>query len=291
MLPSVIDAAQNCATAAACLRQAGITTVVRYYSELTQLPGKRLTRAEASALGAAGLRLGAVYQDAQNAPQHFSLARGLARGAYAYRYAEATIAQPPGSAIYFSVDFDASAAEVDAVVLPFFRGIGQAFDAASGGVPDYKVGVYGSGLVCRLVLDAGLAACAWLAAARGWQETAQFDASGRWHLKQNPESTLCGLSVDTDDVNPQQPEFGAFVPDQALLPPEGGGAARLYRVTARAGLRLRAGPSTTFDVIDLLAFGREVHVLARTGDWAKVDLEGDGRVDGFASMAFLDAVV
>ncbi len=285
-MPSVIDAAQNCAAAAACLRQAGITTVIRYYSEFTQLPGKRLTRAEAAALGAAGLRLGAVYQDAQNAPQHFSLARGLARAAYAYRYAEATIAQPPGSAIYFSVDFDASAAEVEAVVLPFFRGVAQAFDTASGGEPDYKVGVYGSGLVCRLVLDAGLAACVWLAGARGWQETAQFDASGRWHLKQNPESTLCGLSVDTDEVNPQQPDFGAFVPDQTLLPPEGG----LYRVTARAGLRLRAGPSTAFDVIDLLGFGREVHVLTQTGDWAKIDLEGDGRVDGFAYMAFLDPV-
>jgi hypothetical protein len=290
MMPSVIDAAQNCAAAAACLRQAGITTVVRYYSEFTQLPGKRLTRAEAAALAAAGLQLGAVYQDAQNAPQHFSLARGLARGAYAFRYAEATIAQPPGSTIYFSVDFDATAADVDAVVLPFFQGIGQAFATASGGVPDYKVGVYGSGLVCRLVLDAGFAACAWLAAARGWQETAQFDASGRWHLKQNPESTLCGLSVDTDDVNPQQPDFGAFEPDQALLPPEGDGAASLYRVTARAGLRLRAGPSTAFDVIDLLAFGREVHVLAQTGDWAKIDLKGDGKSDGFASMAFLDPV-
>jgi Domain of unknown function (DUF1906)/Bacterial SH3 domain len=289
-MPSVIDADVNCAAAASCLRQAGITTVFRYYSEFTQRPGKRLTGAEAAALAAAGLRLGAVYQDAQNAPQHFSLARGLARGAYAYRYAEADIAQPPGSAVYFSVDFDASEAEVDGVVLPFFQGIAQAFAAASGGTPDYRIGIYGSGLVCQLVLDAGLAACAWLAASRGWRETARFDASGRWHLKQDPEATLCGLRIDTDEVNPAQPDFGDFVPDPALLPPVAGDRGTRYRVTARDGLRLRAGPGTDFDVTALLAFGRELRVVGQSGDWAKVDLEGDGQADGFVHVAFIEAV-
>ena len=287
----MIDAAQNCAGAAACLRQAGVATVVRYYAEFTQIPGKRLTRPEAAALGAAGLRLGAVYQDAQNASHHFSLSRGLARGRYAYRYAQETIAQPPGSAIYFAVDFDASAAEVDGAVLPFFHGVARAFAEVSGGEPDYRPGVYGSGLVCRLVLDAGLAAYAWLAAARGWRETRQFDDSGRWHLKQHPQTTLCGLVVDTDDVNPQQLDFGAFVPDSALLPgPAPGGAGGLHRVVARSGLRLRAGPSTTFEVIRMLGAGSEVRVLGQSGEWAKIDLEGDGMVDGFAHMDFLEPV-
>jgi hypothetical protein len=286
-MASVIDAAVSCAGAASCLQQAGITTVIRYYSEFTQLPGKRLAPTEAAALAAAGLRLGAVYQDAQNAPQHFSLARGVARGAYAYRYAEATIAQPPGSAIYFSVDFDAGKADVDGAVLPFFQGIAQAFAAASGGAPDYRVGVYGSGLVCRLVLDSGLATCAWLAVSRGWRETARFDASGRWHLKQNQETALCGLTIDTDETNPAQPDFGAFVPDTALLPPAAG---LRFRVNARRGLRLRAGPGTDFDVTGLLAFGREVQVIGQSGDWAKIDIEGDGLADGFAHLAFLDSI-
>jgi hypothetical protein len=223
-MASVIDASLSCAAAASCLRQAGIATVIRYYSEFTQLPGKRLTRAEAAALAAAGLRLGAVYQDAQNKPEHFSLERGRARGSYASSYAKATIAQPPGSAIYFSVDFDASEAEIQGVVFPFFQGVAQGFAAVNGGTLGYRIGVYGSGLVCRRVLDTGLAVCAWLALSRGWRETAQFDTSGRWHLKQTQESTLCGLKLDFDELNPQQPDFGDFVPD---LAPMSSGAARV----------------------------------------------------------------
>lgn len=288
-MPSVIDAAQNCAGAVGCLQQAGVTTVIRYYSEFTQMPSKRLTGPEAAALAAAGLRLGVVYQDAQNAPHHFSLSRGLARGRYAYRYAQDTIVQPPESAIYFAVDFDASEGEVESSVLPFFRGVARAFEEVSGGASDYRVGVYGSGLVCRLVLDAGLADYAWLAAARGWRETQQFDDSGRWHLKQNPETALCGLSVDTDDVNPQRPDFGAFVPGTPASPVPAT-AATLYRVTARSGLRLRAGPSTAFDIVGGLAAGSEVHVLERRGEWAKIDLEGDGMSDGFAHLDFLEPI-
>lgn len=284
-MPSVIDTAQNCAAATDCLKGAGVTTVVRYYSEFTGIPGKRLTRSEAAALAAAGLRLGAVYQDAQNKPGHFTQSRGVRRGRYAYGYAQDTIAQPPGSAIYFAVDFDAGEAQVESAVIPFFRGVSRAFDEAGGGASDYRVGVYGSGLVCRLVLEAGLADFAWLAAARGWRETQAFDDSGRWCLKQNPESTLCGLGVDIDDVNPDRPDSGAFVPDIDELD---GGAGRTHRVTARRGLRLRAGPSTAFDILDVMAFGTEVRVLERTGDWAKVDLEGDGRADGFAHTGFLE---
>ena len=63
-----------------------------------------------------------------------------------------------------------------------------------------------------------------------------------------------------------------------------------FRVSARRGLRLRGGPSTDFDIITVLPFGTEVTVLAREGAWAKVDLEGDGRVDGFAQADFLEPV-
>jgi hypothetical protein len=284
VMPSVIDAAQNCAGAAGCLEGAGVRVVIRYYTEFTQMPQKRLTPAEAGALAAAGFELGAVYQDAHNAARHFSRSLGLARGRYAYRYAQDTIAQPPGSAINFAVDFDAAAAEIDAGVVPYFEGLGRAFDDAGGGAPDYRIGVYGSGLVCRRVLDQGLAAVAWLAAARGWRETRAFDESGRWHLKQNPESTLCGLQVDVDDTNPAQPDFGAFRHDLAGPVPAGS----RHRVTARSGLRLRAGPSTGFDVIAILALGTEIDVLERAGEWAKVDLEGDGLADAFVHAGFLE---
>ena len=61
-------------------------------------------------------------------------------------------------------------------------------------------------------------------------------------------------------------------------------------VVARGGLKLRGGPGLEFDAIRTLDTGTELTVLDLAGDnnaWARVDLEGDGLVDGFLFAAFL----
>ena len=61
-------------------------------------------------------------------------------------------------------------------------------------------------------------------------------------------------------------------------------------VVARGGLKLRGGPGLEFAAIRTLDTGTEVTVLDLAGDnnaWARVDLEGDGLVDGFLFAAFL----
>jgi len=60
-----------------------------------------------------------------------------------------------------------------------------------------------------------------------------------------------------------------------------------FIVNARSGLRLRATPSETGAISRSLPFGTRVNVLERQGDWALVDLQGDGRADGFMFFAFL----
>ncbi|MEH2513095.1 hypothetical protein V1291_004449 [Nitrobacteraceae bacterium AZCC 1564] len=60
-----------------------------------------------------------------------------------------------------------------------------------------------------------------------------------------------------------------------------------FVVIARDGLRLRGGPSTEFDVTRTVAAGTIVNVLSRQDTWALVDLEGDGKADGFMSFPFL----
>jgi len=59
------------------------------------------------------------------------------------------------------------------------------------------------------------------------------------------------------------------------------------RVNARAGLRLRSGPGLEHEVLRLLPFGTAVFVEREINGWAAVDLEGDGAIDGFLSLAFL----
>lgn len=62
-----------------------------------------------------------------------------------------------------------------------------------------------------------------------------------------------------------------------------------FIIVARGGLQLRKGPGLGFGVTRTLETGRGLTVLGFDGDgqWARVDLEGDGLVDGHVFAAFL----
>jgi len=64
-----------------------------------------------------------------------------------------------------------------------------------------------------------------------------------------------------------------------------------YRVNARNGLRLRGGPGLEFDTIKSLAMGQQLYLTQYQGDWAEVDLDGDGFVDGWVFATYLQPVV
>lgn len=66
-----------------------------------------------------------------------------------------------------------------------------------------------------------------------------------------------------------------------------GPSSNRFIVIARDGLKLRSGASTEFDAVRTLPEGTPVKVLSREGSWALVDLEGDGKADGFVSFPFL----
>jgi uncharacterized protein YgiM (DUF1202 family) len=63
-----------------------------------------------------------------------------------------------------------------------------------------------------------------------------------------------------------------------------------YVVIARSGMRVRGGPGTNFDIEKTLPAGTEVSVVAVSNvdpAWVRVDLEGDGLLDGYVFAAFL----
>ncbi|MFO1067875.1 MAG: DUF1906 domain-containing protein [Geminicoccaceae bacterium] len=287
----MLDTTKNCAPAAARLLAEGCHTVIRYYS---RSDWKRVTQAEAHRLGSQGLRLAAVYQNRQTQVADFDRNKGEAAGRHAYDYAQNTMFQPPGSAIYFSVDYDATGSEITGAVIPYFEGVRQAFVTLSGGNPDYRVGVYGSGRTCRILADAGLVSLTWLAQARGWAEYDQYSAGNRWALRQGMPVVVAGIEGDPNDTNPAVPDFGAFLPEAATLGPIVEAAGALphlagWTVNARDGLRLRAGPGASFETRRVLPFGMALSLISLSGDWALVDLNGDGAADGFCHSAFLKA--
>jgi hypothetical protein len=182
---------RRCTSAAVCLREAGRDFVIRYYSETTRQPEKVLTPGEARALQAAGLRTGVVYQDRARVPEDFSAEDGRRDGRFAGQYAR-EVHQPTGSTIFFAVDYDAVPAHMTRIKA-YFRGVCEALAEIGGGEGGYRVGVYGSGLVCRTLRDAGLVIHTWLAEATGWSESSTYDG---WNLKQVvTRKPLCTLTA------------------------------------------------------------------------------------------------
>src|SRR5918997_345674 len=204
----IIDTNRRVTNKLTCLGNAGVRSVIRYYARVTRQPEKELTRDEAEAIIEAGLSIGVVSQGAGNSPASFSRQKGLLDGAYA-RNKGAEIGQPSGSTIYFAVDYDASEGELSANIIPYFEAVAETF-APGDGLPDYDIGVYGSGLVCATLLDRGLASRTWLSQSMGFRGSRTFKRSNRWTISQQLPSPLCGISVDKNDLNPSQSGFGEF---------------------------------------------------------------------------------
>jgi len=210
---SIIDTPFRTTNSIPCLKSQGVSTVIRYYnfSNSSSFPHKRLELAEAETLAANGIEIGVVFQQRQNRVSDFSELKGFAAGREAFRQAHHSIGQPAGSGIYFSVDFDASTSEINSNVIPYFQGVRRAFKQESGGNSEYRVGVYGSGLVSSKLTDRGLIELVWLAMSRGFRGTRDALDAGKFDLAQlAPERTLCGLGVDFNDPNPARPDFGPF---------------------------------------------------------------------------------
>lgn len=61
-----------------------------------------------------------------------------------------------------------------------------------------------------------------------------------------------------------------------------------YKVIARSGLRLRAGPGTSYDVIGVLEPDQEVVLLGASDEWSMVDAGFDGHADGYCHRGYLE---
>ena len=99
-------------------------------------------------------------------------------------------------------------------------------------------------------------------------------------------------AVEKGWKNPETKPSGGvpeMSPEEAI--PAGSGSNR-YVVIARDGVQLRGGPGNEFDVIRTLAAGTELTAVAFEGaqkEWALIDIENDGLVDGFVLTSFLAA--
>jgi Domain of unknown function (DUF1906) len=183
----------------------GIKTIIRYYDhEDETLPGKTLRREERNLIAANGFNTAVVFQHHNNQFASFTAPR-------AHQDAERSLilafenSQPQGSAVYFGVDGPWQTAYEMANIASYFREL-KAGLAGFG----YRIGVYGSGLVCNMLLSAGLAELCWLGAPTSWPDYHAYYQTGNWGLAQLRPSQCGGRSVDFNLANDIVADYGQF---------------------------------------------------------------------------------
>jgi hypothetical protein len=196
-----IDLPTDVGRVLADIQGANLDFVARYYRRPTS-HWPSLSASEAQLLSSAGLDVVAVWEAASTQSSYFTRLSGVDDSTSAYHQAQ-LIGQPAGSTIYFAVDYDAPGQDIADPITEYFRGVAAGFAAAGGDTPDFKVGVYGSGAVCKALITAGLAEYSWLALSRGWSGSRTFTA---WNIKQGPASDL-PFDHDTDQATD---DYGGF---------------------------------------------------------------------------------
>nr|WP_272210473.1 glycoside hydrolase domain-containing protein [Marinicella sp. W31]MDC2876357.1 DUF1906 domain-containing protein [Marinicella sp. W31] len=180
---TVIDTPWDTTSYIPQLISGGVEAVIRYYNHQnsTALPEKQLGENEAKALAGAGLSIAVIFEQDGGAGGRISdldAESGNSDSARALALAK-SLGQPPGSAIYFSVDYDYYEDADLQKIKPYFAAV------SSGLAGMYRVGVYGSGTVGATMQDAGYAELIWLAGSTGWSGTQKTLDTDRWALFQS----------------------------------------------------------------------------------------------------------
>jgi hypothetical protein len=172
-------------TSAKALKSAGIDYVGRYLGPANNW--KTMQSAEAKAILDVGLNLISIWETNPTHKSYFTHAQGVSDAKSATAYAT-SVGQPKGTAIYFTVDYNAQSADY-AAILDYFAGVRSA-------IGEYKLGAYGSyGVINYLhqhnAADYYMQTYAWSSG-----KVASFI-----HVYQYKNDTkVAGISVDLDQI-------------------------------------------------------------------------------------------
>ncbi len=203
------DAAQDCTRIVPLATTAGVAWIARY---LSFNPSKNLSRSEADAILAAGMDIVSIWQNRGRLPSDFTPQKAFRDATEARALAQA-VGQPPMTAIFFAVDFDASISEIITGVIPYFRTANEVLAGS------YRVGVYGSGLVCSRLDAENLVLYDWLAGAMGWQGSRAYANAHLTEIEQGKETDPWGFGFNIDtNTAPAGRDFGSWHP-QVGVPP------------------------------------------------------------------------
>jgi LysM repeat protein len=193
---SMIDCATKL-TSVYCdvLKKNGVTHVGRY---LPTTDWKGLSLVEVEVIKEVGLNLISIYEKGSTKASYFTNEQGIEDAKHAYELAK-SLNQPEGTAIYFTVDYDAQTKDF-AGILNYFQGVKDTLQS-------YKVGVYGKFETIVLIQTKKLADYFWQTYAWSNGQRAK-----NLHLFQYKNDTNAyGLTFGIDLVNIENVECGSCV--------------------------------------------------------------------------------
>lgn len=196
------DLNRDCGKLIPKILAAGIKFVARYYSHSAT---KNIGPSEAQALSSAGVDIVSVWESGGDHPAFFSRAQGIDDATSAAKQAQ-SVGQPAGTPIYFAVDYDASQAELNSAIVPYFQGVADGLRIMASAGPTYGAGVYGSGLVCGTLFGQGLVTHTWLSMSTGFRDSKIYTA---WNIKQHLTADPFGLGVQVDP-DEAKGDYGGF---------------------------------------------------------------------------------
>jgi LysM repeat protein len=202
---SMIDCATKLTSVYAdVLVKNGVTHVGRY---LPTTDWKGLTLVEVEVIKEAGLQLISIYEKGSTKASYFTKDQGVEDANHAYQLAK-SLNQPEGTAIYFTVDYDAQTKDF-ANILNYFQGVKDTLQS-------YKVGVYGKFETIVLIQTKKLADYFWQTYAWSNGQRAK-----NLHLFQyKNDTTAFGLSFGIDLVNIENVDCGSCVVKSSVQAPK-----------------------------------------------------------------------
>jgi hypothetical protein len=215
----------------AAIKAAGYGFVMRYTSPAAanDANGKNLQKAELTALLAAGLKVGLVfeYQAQQMLAGH---AQGIADAQHADAVCKALGLH--GLPVYFAADWDATQAQQAA--------INAYLDGAASVIGVKRTGIYAGYYPVKRALDGGHAAWAWQTLA--WSG-GQWDSGA--HIRQHLGASVAGISVDPNDA--MKDDFGQWPRPAAPVTPPPPPPASQYPVPAGVVDAVRPNVTITWE--------------------------------------------
>jgi hypothetical protein len=209
----VIDTNTSCLNKAAYLKTQGVTTIGRYYGVQTSYRDI-ISLEEAQELSRNQISIFVVFEKAGKASELILTAAAGAADADIALGQAADIKQPLNSAIYFAVEGlpDGYKSSDLPALREYFKGVQTKLSGK------YQIGVYGDGVVCKILQKENVCAFAWLAAAStSFEGTCDYFGGEvpLWDLAQVPPLDMVWnhISVDFDVPNLRRNNgnFGAFV--------------------------------------------------------------------------------